>query len=93
MLYDYSAIEVYYTCTVDVYILICTYYYIITRQVTRAMHVRNRVCPRVELILKIIIILLIANNKSEKDIVPCMGFELGSLHSATVDVIINRPTP
>ena len=30
-----------------------------TRQVTRAMHVRNRVCPRVELILKIIIILLI----------------------------------
>ena len=29
-----------------------------TRQVTRAMHVRNRVCPRVELILKIIIILL-----------------------------------
>ena len=32
---------------------------IITRQVTRAAHVRNRVCPRVELILKIIIILLI----------------------------------
>ena len=31
----------------------------ITRQVTRAMHVGNRVCPRVELILKIIIILLI----------------------------------
>ena len=30
-----------------------------TRQVTRAMHVRNRVCPRVELILKIIILLLI----------------------------------
>ena len=30
-----------------------------TRQVTRAMHVRNRVCPRIELILKIIIILLI----------------------------------
>ena len=30
-----------------------------TRQVTRAMHVRNRVCPQVELILKIIIILLI----------------------------------
>ena len=30
---------------------------IITRQVTRATHVRNRVCPRVELILKIIIIL------------------------------------
>ena len=30
-----------------------------TRQVTRAMHVRNRVCPRVELIFKIIIILLI----------------------------------
>ena len=25
----------------------------ITRQVTRAMHVRNRVCPRVQLILKI----------------------------------------
>ena len=31
----------------------------ITRQVTRATHVRNRVYPRVELILKIIIILLI----------------------------------
>ena len=31
----------------------------ITRQVTRATHVRNRVCPRVKLILKIIIILLI----------------------------------
>ena len=30
-----------------------------TRQVTRATHVRNRVCPRVELILKIIIRLLI----------------------------------
>ena len=30
-----------------------------TRQVTRATHVRNRVCSRVELILKIIIILLI----------------------------------
>ena len=30
-----------------------------TRQVTRATYVRNRVCPRVELILKIIIILLI----------------------------------
>ena len=29
---------------------------ITTRQVTRAMHVRNRICPRVELILKIIII-------------------------------------
>ena len=34
-------------------------YYICIRQVTRATHVRNRVCPRVELILKIIIILLI----------------------------------
>ena len=34
-------------------------YLSLTRQVTRAMHVRNRVCPRVELILKIIIILLI----------------------------------
>ena len=32
---------------------------ILTRQVTRATHVRTRVCPRVELILKIIIILLI----------------------------------
>ena len=32
---------------------------ICTRQVTRATHVRNRVCPRVELILKIIIIFLI----------------------------------
>ena len=32
---------------------------ICTRQVTRATHARNRVCPRVELILKIIIILLI----------------------------------
>ena len=31
----------------------------ITREVTRATHVRNCVCPRVELILKIIIILLI----------------------------------
>ena len=31
----------------------------LTRQVTRATHVRTRVCPRVELILKIIIILLI----------------------------------
>ena len=31
----------------------------ITGQVTRATHVRTRVCPRVELILKIIIILLI----------------------------------
>ena len=30
-----------------------------TRQVTRATHVRNRVCPREELILKIRIILLI----------------------------------
>ena len=30
-----------------------------TRQVTRAMHVRNRICPRVKLIIKIIIILLI----------------------------------
>ena len=30
-----------------------------TRQVTRATHVRYRVCPRVELISKIIIILLI----------------------------------
>ena len=33
--------------------------FILTRQVTRATHVRNRVCPRVELISKIIIILLI----------------------------------
>ena len=32
---------------------------ILTRQVTGAMHARNRVCPRVELILKIIIILII----------------------------------
>ena len=31
--------------------------------------------------------MIIANNKSEK--VPCMGFELGSLHSGTSDVIIN----
>ena len=31
----------------------------VTRQVTRATHVRNRICPRVELISKIIIILLI----------------------------------
>ena len=30
-----------------------------TRQVTRATHVRNRICPRVKLIIKIIIILLI----------------------------------
>ena len=31
----------------------------VTRQVTRATHVRNRICPRVKLIIKIIIILLI----------------------------------
>ena len=37
----------------------CKHTIISTRQVTRATHVRNRVCPRVELILKIIIILLI----------------------------------
>ena len=30
-----------------------------TRQVTRATHVRNRICPRVKLIIEIIIILLI----------------------------------
>ena len=30
-----------------------------TRQVTRAMHVRDRICPRVKLIIKILIILLI----------------------------------
>ena len=30
-----------------------------TRQVTRATHVRNRICPRVKFIIKIIIILLI----------------------------------
>ena len=30
--------------------------YKLTRQVTRATHLRNRVCPQVELILKIIII-------------------------------------
>ena len=29
-----------------------------TRQVTRATHVRNRVCPRVELILKIILLII-----------------------------------
>ena len=34
-------------------------YIISTRQVTRATHVRNRICPRVKLIIKIIIILLI----------------------------------
>ena len=33
--------------------------------------------------------MIIANNKSEKDIVPRMGFELVYLHSATSDVIIN----
>ena len=33
--------------------------------------------------------MLIANDKSEKDIDPCMGSELGYLHSATADVIIN----
>ena len=32
---------------------------LLDRLITRATHVRNRVCPRVELILKIIIILLI----------------------------------
>ena len=37
----------------------CDIFFIRTRQVTRATHVRNRVCPRVELLLKIIIILLI----------------------------------
>ena len=53
----------------------------LTRQVTRATHVRNRVCPRVELILKIIIILLIIflgfikSKPNEKNIVPCTGFE------------------
>ena len=31
----------------------------LTGQVTRATHVRNRICPRVKFILKIIIILLI----------------------------------
>ena len=30
-----------------------------TRQVTRATHARNRICPRVKLIIKIKIILLI----------------------------------
>ena len=34
-------------------------YIIQARQVTRATHVRNRICPRVKLIIKIIIILLI----------------------------------
>ena len=34
-------------------------YFITTRHVTRATHARNRVCPRVELILNIIIVLLI----------------------------------
>ena len=38
---------------------LCAWVIIVTRQVTRATHVRNSVCPRVELILKIIIILLI----------------------------------
>ena len=45
------------------------------------------------LIIFLRFIKLIANNKSEKDSVPCMGFELGSQHSATADVIINSPTP
>ena len=58
--------------------------YNITRQVTRATHARNRVCPRVELILKIIIILPIIflgfikskqTIKMKKNIVPCTGFE------------------
>ena len=43
------------TRTVSLFIKVIT----LTRQVTRATHVRNRDCPRVELILKIIIILLI----------------------------------
>ena len=34
-------------------------YFITTRHVARATHARNRVCPRVELILNIIIVLLI----------------------------------
>ena len=41
------------------FILIGIFCFMYTRQVTRATHVRNRVCPRVELILKIIIILQI----------------------------------
>ena len=36
-----------------------TVWIITTRQVTRATHVRNRIYPRVKLIIKIIIILLI----------------------------------
>ena len=49
----------YYCMCIYIYFVLNKYYYIITRQVTRATHVRTRVCPRVELILKIIIILLI----------------------------------
>ena len=39
--------------------LLCAGFSRTLHRVTRATHVRNRVCPRVELILKIIIILLI----------------------------------
>ena len=62
---DYVIILLHYACTHTIlhacYMtsVLCFPDYIITRQVTRAMHVMNRVCPRVELILKIIIILLI----------------------------------
>ena len=38
-----------YFCAIDIFRIIIIII-IITRQVTRAMHVRNRVCPRVELI-------------------------------------------
>ena len=58
---------------------------IITRQVTRATHVRNRICPRVKLIIIIILLiiflgfikskpLLIANNKSENKKCSLRGF-------------------
>ena len=52
----HGSLEVY-TIIIKVYIIIMII--ITTRQVTRATHVRTRVCPWVELILKIIIILLI----------------------------------
>ena len=40
-------------------VMISDMFLYLTRQVTRATRVRNRVCPQVELILKIIMILLI----------------------------------
>ena len=65
---------------------------------------RNRVCPRVELILKIIIIFLIiflgfikskpcySQTIKVKKNSPCMGFELVSLHSAARRLTTKPPS-